>query len=245
MSAGFSYNLSSPMIELCKKETNGICQTRELMKYLAIEPLLFEPGERWEYSLCHDVLAALVEVLSGVRFGEYVKSNIFEPMKMFNSTFLLDDSELDRVCSQYKGEGIVLWGKNNAFKFGSEYESGGAGCISTVEDYIKFLEGLRTGKLLNINTLKLMSTNQMRSEQLEKFWLNKYGYGLGVRCKKDDESISDFGWAGAAGSYLIIDLENEYTAFYAQHVLESFVLNYRDEILSLIKEDIKKYGNVK
>ena len=52
------------------------------MKYLAKEPLLFEPGERWEYSLCHDVLAALVEVVSGIRFGEFVKENIFIPLKM-------------------------------------------------------------------------------------------------------------------------------------------------------------------
>ena len=52
------------------------------MRYLAKEPLLFEPGERWEYSLCHDVLATLVEILSGEKFEDYVKKNIFDVLKM-------------------------------------------------------------------------------------------------------------------------------------------------------------------
>lgn len=62
MTAGFSYNVT-PQIYKCKEETNGRCQTRELMKYLAKEPLLFEPVDRWEYSICHDALAVLVEVV--------------------------------------------------------------------------------------------------------------------------------------------------------------------------------------
>ena len=80
MTAGFSYNCSSPSIKQAFEETDGRCPTREVMKYLAKEPLLFEPGERWEYSLCHDVLAAFVEVISGEKFEEYVRKNIFEPM---------------------------------------------------------------------------------------------------------------------------------------------------------------------
>jgi len=238
MTAGFSYNLNTPMIQKCKEETNGRCQTRELMKYLAKEPLHFHPGESWKYSLCHDVLAALVEVLSGKCFGEFVKENIFIPLKMNDSTFLLDDSELEKLCSQYSGQDINLRAKSNDFKFGTEYESGGAGCISTVEDYIKFLEGLRTGKLLQSETIKLMSTNQLTEKQLEAYILKDYGYGLGVRCRKDDDSITDFGWGGAAGAFLIIDLENEYTAFYVQHVLSSPIQPIRYELLPIIKESI-------
>ncbi len=76
MTAGFSYACYSPSLKRCIEETDGKCPTREAMKYLAKEPLLFEPGDRWEYSLCHDVLAALVEVLSGEKFETYVKKNI-------------------------------------------------------------------------------------------------------------------------------------------------------------------------
>ena len=239
MTAGFSYSLSSPMIELCKKETDGRCQTRELMKYLAKEPLLFEPGERWEYSLCHDVLAAFVEVVSGMRFGEYVKKNIFEPLGMNNSTFLLDDSELDAICPQYTGENAQLRAKTIDYKLGSEYESGGAGCISTVEDYIKFLEAMRIGDIiLKKETIDLMSTNHLTDSQRVSYWLDDYGYGLGVRCPMDD-TVTDFGWGGAAGSYLFIDRENGITAFYAQHVLSSSVQNIRREIRPIIQEILK------
>lgn len=53
-------------------ETNGVCPTREMMRYLAKEPLSFEPGTQWQYSFCHDVLAALVEVVSGMQFSAFV-----------------------------------------------------------------------------------------------------------------------------------------------------------------------------
>lgn len=58
-------------------ETNGVCPTREMMRYLAKEPLSFEPGTQWQYSFCHDVLAALVEVVSGMQFSAFVSQYIF------------------------------------------------------------------------------------------------------------------------------------------------------------------------
>ena len=243
MTAGFSYNLNSPMIKKCKEETNNRCQTRELMKYLAKEPLSFEPGERWQYSLCHDVLAALVEVISGKHFGEFVRENIFEPLGMKNSTFLLDDSEIDKVSTQYrfneKTERAEICPKTIDYKFGTEYESGGAGCISTVDDYIKFLEGLRTGKLLKKETVDLMTTNYLTDEQRINYSLKEYGYGLGVRCPKGNDDITDFGWGGAAGSFLAVDPKNEISLFYAQHVLNSPVQSIRNQIAPLVESILK------
>ena len=238
MTTGYSYH-SAPATEACRKATDGRCPTREFMKYLAKMPLAFEPGTKWMYGLSHDILAALVEVISGIRFGEYVKKNIFEPLSMNDSTFLLDDSEVDKLCAQYKGEKAERIEKTIlSFKFGTEYESGGAGCISTVEDYIKFLEGLRAGKLLKEETITLMSTNQLNDNQLVDYWVDGYGYGLGVRCPKD-ESKTDFGWGGAAGSYLFIDRDNGITAFYAQHFIESPVQSFRSEITPIIQKIIK------
>ena len=225
MTAGFSYDLNSPQLQKCKEETQGRCQTREVMKYLAKEPLLFEPGERFEYSLCHDVLAAVVEVVSGMRFGEFVRENIFKPLGMENSTFLLDDSQLDKVSAQYafdyEEKKIKMCTKDICYKLGTEYESGGAGCISTVEDYSKFLEGLRCKKLLKEETIELMTTNQLGEGQDENYWPKGYGYGLGVRCPKENSNVTDFGWGGAAGAYLAIDRAHELTVFFAQHVLGS------------------------
>lgn len=244
MSAGMHYDTNAESIVRAKKETNGVCQTREVAKYIAKEPLEFEPGTKWRYSLAHDVLAALVEVLTDEKFGEYVKKNIFEPAGMENSTFLLDDSELYKLAEQYRYHadsneelnkldpeadkyrsdgGYVNVGKQiQNYKFGTEYESGGAGGISTTDDYIKLLEAIRTGVLIKPETLAMMSVNQFTDEQLELFWEGPYGYGLGVKCPKNgDDNLTSIGWGGAAGAHWFIDTKNEITLCYHQHVLSS------------------------
>lgn len=243
MTAGFSYDLNSRQIIKCKSDTDGVCATRELMRYLAKEPLLFEPGERWQYSLCHDVLAALVEVISGVRFGEFVRENIFVPLEMNNSTFLPSEGDIEKISSQYRYNSEInqteMISKENGYRIGRNYESGGAGCVSCVDDYIRFLEGLRMGKLIGFDTIKLMTTNHLSDTQAVSYWLkDNYGYGLGVRCGKNEKEKKDFGWGGAAGSYLFIDMENEVSAFYAQHVLNSPVQNIRSEIKDIIVNTI-------
>ena len=225
MTAGFSYKCASPELKRAFAETNGRCQTREVMKYLAKEPLLFEPGDRWEYSLCHDVLAALVEVLSGEKFEEYVQKNIFAPLGMKDTTFMLPDNELDTLAEQYRiengenrniGKGIFI------YKLGSEYASGGAGCISTVDDYIKFLEGLRTYKLLRPETIELMTTDRLTEYQKQNYWPKEtHGYGLGVRCPKEGGEFVDFGWGGAACAYLSVDIANGLSIYFSAHQLSS------------------------
>jgi CubicO group peptidase (beta-lactamase class C family) len=64
MTAGLTYNVESENIKRGIAETRGIMPTREAMKYIACDPLSFEPGSSWLYSLCHDVLGAVVEVAS-------------------------------------------------------------------------------------------------------------------------------------------------------------------------------------
>ena len=225
MTAGFSYNLNSPMLQRVREDTQGKCPTREVMRYLAKEPLLFEPGERWEYSLCHDVLAALVETVSGVTFGEFVKKHIFDPLGMKNSTYKLDDSHIDTVSTQYtynaEKKVVEPHSKTIDYKLGSEYESGGAGCVSTLTDYTLFLEALRKGELLRPETVELMSKNRLTKEQLKSYWVTDRGYGLGVACANDEFPDAPFGWGGAAGAYPLIHLKNELTFFYVQHVLNT------------------------
>jgi len=228
MTAGFSYNTGSQSIKEVQAATDGRCPTREVMKYLAREPLCFEPGECWNYSLCHDVLAALVEVLSGMCFSEYVKKNIFDPLGMNNSTFLLPESELDTLACQYRFDvetkKAVNCGKNiQRHKLGTEYASGGAGCISTVDDYMKFLEALRIGDIiLNKETIKFMATDRLSETQRQTYWAQKtHGYGLGLRTPKAGGICTDFGWSGAAGAYLAVDVENGMSIYHAQHMLSS------------------------
>lgn len=231
MSAGFNYNTECESIMRAKRGTGGRCPTRETVAYLANEPLDFDPGTSWQYSLCHDVLTGLIEVVSGMKFGEYVKENIFQPLGMTKSTFNFPEERFDEIAGQYvldmDTEVHTNCGKNTqVYKFGSEYESGGAGCVTCLEDYVKFLEALRVGDvILKSETIEMMSTNQLEGDVLKAYQEQparvKYGYGLGVRCPYTDDALQDFGWGGAAGAYLAVDRKYDFTLFYVQHLFGS------------------------
>ena len=243
MTAGFSYNTNSPMLKQCKIDTDGRCPTRKTMEYLAQEPLLFDPGAQWNYSLCHDVLAALVEVLSGELFAEYVQKNIFAPLGMDHSTFMLPEDELDTIAERYRFNNETGLPENcgkdiGGFKLGDEYASGGAGGISTVEDYIKFLEAMRIGNvILKKETIDLMAQDHLTSDQHNTYIISNHGYGLGVRTPVEGLS-TDFGWGGAAGAYLAVDRKNNITLYYAQHLMNSPNQTIRNQVLQYAYKEL-------
>ena len=249
MNAGFSYNCSSPELLRAREETGGRCPTREVMRYLAREPLLFEPGERYQYSLCHDVLAALVEVISGERFECYVKGHIFDVAGMEKSTFMLPDSELDTIAEQYRvvdGVTTNIGKRIFVYKFGDEYASGGAGCISTVDDYMKFLEALRTHKLISEETLTLMTTDRLTDSTRSTYTAaSTHGYGLGVRCKGPSEKYTDFGWGGAAGAFLAVDMESEISLYFGTHLLASPVQGLRSMLFRMVRAELFEPSDLK
>ncbi len=242
MTAGFSYNCESPELKRAIDETCGRCPTRETMRYLAKEPLLFEPGERWEYSLCHDVLAALVEVVSGEKFEDYVKKNIFDCLGMNDSTFMLPEEEIDTLAEQYRwvdGKAVNIGKHITPYKIGTEFASGGAGCISTVDDYIKFAEALRTYKLLKPETFKMMTGNRLKENQRQAFWIGEnYGYGLGVRAYNGNDKCIDTGWNGAAGAYFALDMENAITIFLGTHIMASPAQGMRTMLYRFIRAEL-------
>ena len=223
MTSGITYCFASPHIEEAKKVTGGRCPTRETVKYIAREPLAFEPGEHWLYGFSHDVLAALIEVLSGERFSVYAKKHLFDPLGM-NETTLIAEDEPDYVIPQYLYHNdtcmVERIHKRITHKLGSEYESGGAGGISTVDDYLRLLEALRVGDtVLKKSTIDLMQTDRLNETMHKDFWHGDYGYGLGLRCPRKGYAPTDFGWAGAVGIFLAVDREHEISVFHGQHVL--------------------------
>lgn len=242
MTAGLNYNLTSAYIQDISDRTGGRCPTRETIAAIARMPLDFHPGDRFQYSLCHDVLAAAVEVMSGMRFGEYVKKNIFEPCGMVDSTFIMTDSVKARMAPQYRfndKRGVAeQTPMSNMYVLGSEYESGGAGLISSVSDYAKFIDTLACGgvtasgkRIISEYTLGMMHQNCLSDEMLADYhqkWaaLDGYGYGYGVRAFMDSaagtlSSPNEFGWHGAAGSFMVIDPDTKTSLFYAQHMLNN------------------------
>ena len=250
MTAGLSYATNTPAFEKARKLTDGKMDTRTVIKCLAEEPLLFEPGARWNYSLCHDVLAVLAEVVSGMRFSEYMKKYIFEPLDMNNSYYhtpndviispqyiyeIQDTKNIVELQQKEHTSGVVKRAYGNELVFGENYDSGGAGIITTVDDYAKFAAalansgtGLNNNRILSSATVKLMKTNQLNEAQRKTMnWrrLRGYGYGLGVRTLIDkaesgsNSSIGEIGWGGAAGATIIADTEEKVALFYAHHML--------------------------
>lgn len=240
MTAGFSYDIGSPSLREAVERTQGKVPTREFAKALAKEPLLFEPGTRWAYSLCHDVLGALVEAVDGRKFGDYVREEITGPLGMNDTGFDLTDEQRGRLAPQYEYDDVL--GKPvrkdvNGFRLGSEFESGGAGLLSTVSDYVRFLNTLTNRgtspdgvRILSPASVDLMRTDHLTEAMRADYgWeqLAGYGYGLGVRThvsKAASGSLSplgEFGWSGAAGCLAIIDPESQLTVMYAQHMLNN------------------------
>lgn len=271
MTAGFTYNMDSEGFKRARELTNGKMNTVEVIKCMASDPLSFEPGEHWQYSLCHDVLAAVVEVVSGKKFREYVKDNIFAPLDMNESYYHHTDETLKRTASQYsfvpKGEkdfdiveaqmhgdsdegAFKNVGKNVSHILGEEYDSGGAGIITTVQDYAKLMAalanygvGLNGERIISKYAIVLMRTNTLGETQLRDFnWeqLVGYGYGLGVRTHMNKaksgqmSGIGEFGWGGAAGATAIIDPEINLGVFYAQHTLNPREGHYQPRLKNVV-----------
>lgn len=265
MTAGLSYATNTPAFEKARKLTDGKMDTRTVIKCLAEEPLLFEPGARWNYSLCHDVLAVLAEVVSGMRFSEYMKKNIFEPLDMNNSYYhapndvivspqyiyeIQDTKNIVELQQKEHTSGVVKRAYGNELVFGENYDSGGAGIITTVDDYAKFAAalansgtGLNNNRILSSATVKLMKTNQLNEAQRKTMnWrrLRGYGYGLGVRTLIDkaesgsNSSIGEIGWGGAAGATIIADTEEKVALFYAHHMLNPQEEYYQPRLINVL-----------
>ena len=239
MQGGFTYNLGYESIQKVINESNGRASTREIVAAIAKMPLEFEPGDDFHYSLCHDILAAIVEIGAGKKFSEYLNEIIFAPLGMKDTTFVATDDMLSRMKQQYMIDPATFTAipQKSACTYclSENYESGGAGLISTLEDYIKFVDTLACGeskdgyRLLKPETVELMKTNQLNGKGLCTYRVNThnkgYGYGMGVRTMMDQKienalsPVGEFGWDGAAGAYCLIDTDNHLSVFYAQHVL--------------------------
>lgn len=215
MTAGLNYNLNSPSIQQAAAATGGKCDNLSVAKAIAREPLEFVPGEKWQYSLCHDVLSAFVEAASGMKFRDYVRKYIFDPAGI-DAAYHDTDEVKQKMAMQYRfvnaeadsdivkmqstdvsrqGGVIQQAGLHNNHILGSEFDSGGAGIITAVPEYAKLLAAIANGgrcangeQLLSPYTIDLWRTNQLSDDQRVTFtWpqLKGYGYGLGVRTMMD------------------------------------------------------------
>lgn len=235
MRAGLDYDLGDESIKSALAA--GKTSTLDLVRAMSGKTLGFEPGTRFRYSLCHDVLGALVEIWSGEKLGDYMKEHVFLPLGMQRTFFGVpkDEETRSKIAARYSYDEHGVPKRlppECAYNLSEDYQSGGAGLISCTEDYALFLDALacggvgRTGKrILNEKTVELMKTNRLEGQALEDFHRLRagYGYGLGVRTHMDAgksgslSPIGEFGWDGAAGAFSMVDTEQKLSFTYFQH----------------------------
>lgn len=236
MTAGFSYDTASVPIREVQQRTKNKGTTREVVAAMAQMPLICQPGTRYAYSLSHDILAAVVEVVSGMSFGAYMKQHIFDPLDMTNVYYQIPQSQLHRLSAQYARDfetGEIRPDYSMVYRLTENYESGGAGLTITVDDYSKIVDALACGgmgatgnRILKPESVLLMSKNWLDDVQLQDFsntGKDGYGYGLGVRTlidpTKSRSPLGEFGWDGAAGAYALVDPKNKISLFYVHEIL--------------------------
>ena len=233
-------------------EAKGGYTVREFSKAIATVPLLFEPGTQWHYGYSHDVLGALIEVIADMSFGDYLKKTICDSLGLSDTSFFLPEDKKPRLARQYNapdgnGKRMISEDLDMWYDANHKFESGGAGLLSTMNDFSRFAAMLSMGgildgvRILSRNTIDLMRENHLGPQQLSTFYAAQengwefargYGYGLGVRTMIDkvhagsNGSIGEFGWSGAAGTWLMADPSQELSAVYVQQVLPNLYENY-------------------
>ena len=236
MTGGLDYKLTHPsLVEVCE---NKQATTREVVDAMAKIPLHFEPGTHFRYSLCHDVLAAVVEVVSGMRFGDYVKKYILDPLDMKDTGYHLPAALQDRMTTMYryvpgfaKSEPIKC---ENKYCLTDNYDSGGAGLYTSPADQIKLLTALACGgktpngeSILRPETIAMMGKNQLCDSariDFEPTRLHGYSWGLCGRAHVDPKlsdalsSVGEFGWDGATGSFALVDPAKQVALYFGLHI---------------------------
>ncbi|WP_026672608.1 serine hydrolase domain-containing protein [Alkalihalobacterium bogoriense] len=226
---------------------------RDLSKLLASIPLAFDPGTKWHYGFSHDVLGALIEVVSGKKLSEFFDEEIFQPLGMEDTFFKIPEHKRHRLASIYNREEDGTLTKEETmdeqFHPSATFEAGGAGLLSTLGDYSRFAHMLANGgewngtRIIGSKTIQLMATNHLTDIQKPSYhwdYLRGYGYGLGVRTMVDpaeggiNGSIGEFGWSGLAGTWVLIDPKEQLSAVYMQQMLPNFEAIHQPRLRAVI-----------
>lgn len=219
--------------------------TLEAANHLGTLPLKFLPGTSWNYSMSADVLGGVIEAASGMRFGEFLKSYLFDPLGMEDTGFWVPESKRERLAKVYESDGkggFCLYTENhlnikNAMDCPPAFESGGAGLCSTIDDYMKFARMLLSGgtldgvRVLQRRTVEFLCGGRLTPKQQEAFedWriLNGYTYQHLMRFLVDESramslgSAGEYGWDGWLGCYFSNDPAHQLTLLAMQQVKDA------------------------
>lgn len=193
-------------------------------------PLLFEPGERWEYGISIDWVGKIIETVTGRRLGEYLRDHVLGPLGMNDTDFRISTAMRSRLAKVHqRGEDGALTPTEFEIPQHPEFEMGGGGLYSTAPDFLKFIRMILNdgkgddGRVLKPETVDLMSRNQMGdltvrmlktvvpsvTNDAEFFPGMRKTWGLGFMITTQEaptgRSPGSLAWAGLANTYFWID----------------------------------------
>lgn len=239
--AGFGYGPGESYPEKAFAEADPLNLNNDLTEFgrrLATVPLLFEPGTKWNYSAAVDVQGLLVEKLSGQTLEAYVKQHIFDPLGMKDTAWTQPEERFHRLAVGYKkGADGKLERKTDAdirrmnFDPSRKLTMGGAGLVSSLDDYMRFarmlvnngsLDGIR---ILKPSTVKIMATDHLDPRVTDRSWLpgkGQQGFGVdfAVRtaqpktAEENRGAVGEFFWDGAWTTLFWVDPTNKLTVVY-------------------------------
>lgn len=231
-SAGYGYGLSGNDPVNTAFRDLGVLASEDLDDLIAKVseiPLLFEPGERWSYSISVDIQGYIVQRLSGMRFGDFLEQNIFAPLAMSDTRFFVKAEDVDRFAEVHNWDSernrLVQRPHRNdrpSYLDPERLESGGGGLVSSTHDYARFLqmlvnEGELEGeRLLTPESIRIMRTNSLRDDLNLRGSLTSegqpgQGFGVDFAVITDPEkagsrnSPGTYYWGGAAGTWFWVD----------------------------------------
>lgn len=258
--SGIGYSMPADRSpKLAKKFTdanifNPANPLKNAIETLASFPLLYQPGTTWHYSASIDVLARLVEKVSGKPYEEFLKDRIFGPLEMDDTGFSVPEDQWDRMASLYTHEDGKITRSmryEDYYKIGIHH-GGGSGLISSTMDYTRFAQMLANGgelegtRILSPQSVERMSTNLLRNEVNTTSWHNDkaQGFGLGVSVVKDPayhdtlSSVGTWGWSGYASTYFFIDPEEEIMAIFMANYIPTNTEKWWQRYTNLVYQAI-------
>jgi CubicO group peptidase (beta-lactamase class C family) len=184
----------------------------ELVQRICTLPLATQPGVRWHYSLSHDVLGYLIELISGKTCEAFLHERLFSPLGMLDTSFFVSPEKLTRFGPLYsysEQDGLTVFDEvaTSPFIRADVIPSGGGGLVSTMPDYYRFMSMLANGgildgvRILKQATVKMMTTNQLSGSafpvRFDDPWPGMgYGLGIGVQTLESRQ----VGWIGISGT---------------------------------------------
>jgi CubicO group peptidase (beta-lactamase class C family) len=193
---------------------------------LAQVPLAFQPGADWQYSglAGPDVLARIVEIVSGQPYDAFVRSRIFDPLGMHDTMYFPSEEQRPRLVTLYRLTPQGFEKDPDPDRISSKvYFSGGAGLVSTAHDYVQFAQMLANGgelngkRLLSPRSVELMSSNHVGGMFNGKLRFPERGFGFGLQVAVLEDNVAagwrlpngSFGWFGAYGTQVWINPREE------------------------------------